>query len=223
MIKKSTSFFILILIISCKESIPDPEQVMLINPENNNTCLFSNSNSNFADVEFSWTESKHTDNYDLIIENQITNENKSKTTNLTTSQMSLERGAPYSWYVISKSESSENIALSETRNFYLEAQSQLAHIPFPAKLIYPLNGSILNSVNIVALQWEGYDLDGDIENYDLIIENASNGEEIKYEKILTQALEVELQKGNVYLWKIITRDKENNISTSVTSNFELAN
>ena len=30
---------------------------------------------------------------------------------------------------------------------------------------------------------EGYDLDGDIENYDLIIENTSNGEEIKYEKL----------------------------------------
>ena len=169
MIKKFISFFVLILIFSCKESIPDPEQVVLVNPENNNTCLFSNSNSNFAEVEFSWTESKHTDNYDLIIENQITNENISKTTNLTTSQVNLERGAPYSWYVVSKSDSSENIALSETRNFYLEAESQLAHIPFPAKLIYPLNESILNSVNIVTLQWEGYDLDGDIKNYDLII------------------------------------------------------
>ena len=222
MIKKYTSFFVLILILSCKEPIPDPEQAVLINPENNNACLFSNSNTSFADVEFSWTESKHTDNYDLLIQNKITNENKLKTTNLTTSQVTLERGVPYSWYVISKSDSSENIALSETRNFYLEAQSQLAHIPFPAKLIYPLNGSILNSVNIVSFQWEGYDLDGDIESYDLIIENASNGEEIKYEKILIQALDIELQKGNVYLWKIITRDKENNISTSVTSNFELA-
>ena len=96
MIKKHISFFVLILIFSCKESIPDPEQVALINPENNNTCLFSNSNSNFAEVEFSWTESKHTDTYELIIENQITNENKSKTTNLTTSQVTLERRAPYS-------------------------------------------------------------------------------------------------------------------------------
>ena len=223
MIKKYTSLFVLILILSCKEPIPDPEQAVLINPENNNTCLFSNSNTSFADVEFSWTESKYTDNYDLLIQNKITNENKLKTTNLTTSQVTLERGVPYSWYVISKSDSSENIALSEIRNFYLEAESQLAHIPFPAKLIYPLNGSILNSVNIVSFQWEGYDLDGDIESYDLIIENASNGEEIKYEKILIQALDIELQKGNVYLWKIITRDKENNISTSVTSNFESAN
>ena len=223
MIKKYTSLFVLILILSCKEPIPDPEQAVLINPENNNACLFSNSNTSFADVEFSWTESKYTDNYDLLIQNKITNENKLKTTNLTTSQVTLERGVPYSWYVISKSDSSENIALSEIRNFYLEAESQLAHIPFPAKLIYPLNGSILNSVNIVSFQWEGYDLDGDIESYDLIIENASNGEEIKYEKILIQALDIELQKGNVYLWKIITRDKENNISTSVTSNFESAN
>lgn len=223
MIKKCISFFVLILIFSCKESIPDPEQVVLVNPENNNTCLFSNSNSNFAEVEFSWTESKHTDNYDLIIENQITNENISKTTILTTSQVTLERGAPYSWYVVSKSDSSENIALSETRNFYLEGPSQLAHIPFPAKLIYPLNESILNSVNIVTFQWEGYDLDGDIKNYDLIIENASNGAEIKYEKILIEALDIELQNGNIYLWKIITTDNENNISTSVTSKFELAN
>ena len=223
MIKTHTSFFVLILIFSCKEQIPDPEKVVLINPENNNTCLFSNSNSNFAEVEFSWTESKHTDTYDLIIENQITNENNSKTTNLTTFQVTLERGAPYSWYVVSKSDSSQNISLSEIRIFYLYAQSQLSHFPFPAKLIYPLNESILNSVNTVTFQWEGYDLDGDIENYDLIIENASNAEEIKYEKILIEELDIELQNGNIYLWKIISRNNENKISTSVTSNFELDN
>ena len=99
----------------------------------------------------------------------------------------------------------------------------MTYIPFPAKLISPLNESIINSTNIVTFQWEGYDLDGDIENYDLIIENTSNGEEIKYEKIIRQNFEVELQKGNIYLWKIITRDKEKNISSSVTYNFELAN
>ena len=73
MTKKCKILFASILIFSCKESIPDPEQVTLINPENNNTCLYSNSNSNSADVEFSWTEAKHTDTYDLIIENQIIN------------------------------------------------------------------------------------------------------------------------------------------------------
>ena len=223
MIKKYKILFVVILIFSCKESIPDPEQVTLINPENNNTCLYSNSNSNSGDVEFSWTESKHTDNYDLIVENQITNLKNSTTTNLTFAKVTLIRGAPYSWYVVSKSESSENIALSETRNFYLEGPSQLTHIPFPAKLISPLNESIINSAEMVTFQWEGYDLDGDIENYDLIIENNSNGQEIKYEKILSQNFEVELQKGNIYLWRIITRDKENNLSSSITSNFELAN
>ena len=223
MIKKCKILFVVILIFSCKESIPDPEQVTLINPENNNTCLYSNSNSNSGVVEFSWTESKHTDNYDLIVENQITNLKNSTATNLTFAKVTLTRGAPYSWYVVSKSESSENIALSETRNFYLEGPSQLTHIPFPAKLISPLNESIINSADMVTFQWEGYDLDGDIENYDLIIENNSNGQEIKYEKILSQNFEVELQKGNIYLWRIITRDKENNLSSSITSNFELAN
>ena len=223
MTKKCKILFASILIFSCKESIPEPEQVTLINPENNNTCLFSNSNANFGDVEFSWTEAKHTDNYDLIIENQLSNLKNSRTINQTFARVTLERGAPYSWYVVSKSESTENIALSETRNFYLEGPSQLTHIPFPAKLISPLNQSILNSADIVAFQWEGYDLDGDIDNYDLIIENTSNGQEIKYEKIINQNFEVELQIGNIYLWKITTRDKENNLSSSVNSTFELAN
>ena len=137
--------------------------------------------------------------------------------------MKLDRGAPYGWYVVSKSESSENIALSEIRNFYLEGPSQLTHTPFPAKLISPLNESIINSTDVVTFQWEGYDLDGDIENYDLIIENTSNGQEIKYEKIISQNFAAELQKGNIYLWKIITRDTENNLSSSVILNFELAN
>ena len=223
MIKKCKILFASILIFSCKESIPEPEQVTLINPENNNTCLFSNSNANFGDVEFSWTEAKHTDNYDLIIENQLSNLKNSRTINQTFARVTLERGAPYSWYVVSKSESTENIALSETRNFYLEGPSQLTHIPFPAKLISPLNESIINSGYIVSFQWEGYDLDGDIDNYDLIIENTSNGEEIKYEKIESQNFEVELQIGNIYSWKITTRDKENNLSSSFNSTFELAN
>ena len=223
MIKKYKILFVSISFFACKDSIPDPEQVTLISPENNNTCLFSNSNSNFGEVEFSWTEAKYTDNYDLIIENQQTNFKNSKTTNLTVTKVTLERGVPYSWYVISKSDSSEKIALSETRNFYLEGPSQSTHIPFPAKLIFPLNESILSSVNAVAFQWEGYDLDGDIENYDLIIENSSNGEEIKFEKVVNENLEVELQIGIIYLWRIITRDKENNLSSSVTSNFELVN
>lgn len=223
MIKKYILFFVFILMLSCKDSIPDPEPVTLISPEDNNICLFSNSDSNFAEVDFSWTEEKYTDNYDLIIENQISNLKNSKTTNLTFASVTLERGAPYSWYVVSKSKSSENIALSETRSFYLEGPSQLTHIPFPAKLIHPLNESVLNSVDTVTFQWEGYDLDGDIQSYDLIIENNSNGEEVKFEKVVNQNFEVELQKGNIYLWKIITRDKENNLSSSVTSNFELAN
>jgi hypothetical protein len=223
MIKKCKILFASILIFSCKDSIPDPEQVTLINPENNNTCLFSNSNSNSGDVEFRWTEAKHTDNYDLIIQNQITNLKNSRVTKETFARVTLERGAPYSWYVVSKSKSNENIALSETRNFYLEGPSQLTHTPFPAKLISPLNGSIINLGDIVTFQWEGYDLDGDIENYDLIIENTSDGEEIKNEKIINQNFEIELQKGNIYLWKIITRDKENNLSSSITSNFELVN
>lgn len=223
MIKKCKILFASILIFSCKESIPEPEQVTLINPENNNTCLFSNSNANFGDVEFSWTEAKHTDNYDLIIENQLSNLKNSRTINQTFARVTLERGAPYSWYVVSKSESTENIALSETRNFYLEGPSQLTHIPFPAKLISPLNESIINSGVIVTFQWEGYDLDGDIDNYDLIIENTSNGEEIKYEKIESQNFEVELQIGNIYSWKITTRDKGNNLSSSFNSTFELAN
>ena len=153
----------------------------------------------------------------------MTNLKNSRTINQTFAKVTLERGAPYSWYVVSKSESTENIALSETRNFYLEGPSQLTHIPFPAKLISPLNESIINSADIVAFQWEGYDLDGDIDNYDLIIENTSNGQEIKYEKIINQNFEVELQIGNIYLWKITTRDKENNLSSSVNSTFELAN
>ena len=97
MTKKCKILFAFILIFSCKESIPDPEQVTLINPENNNTCLFSNSNANSGDVEFSWTEAKHTDNYDLIIENQLTNLKNSRTINQTFARVTLERGAPQNY------------------------------------------------------------------------------------------------------------------------------
>ena len=51
---------------------------------------------------------------------------------------------------------------------------------------------------------EGYDLDGDIDNHDLINENTSmdrNGNM----KIVSQNFEVELQIGNIYSWKLYQR------------------
>ncbi|MDG2147755.1 MAG: hypothetical protein P8K14_06030 [Flavobacteriaceae bacterium] len=210
----------LILLFSCKkEVIPDPEAVILSSPGNGDSCTTAlNIDLEESQVTFSWKQSLHTDSYEININNLDTGEMLKKGTVLNSESIILKRGFPYSWWVFSKSENSPIISKSQIWVFYLEGHSKSSYLPFPAKLISPGSEEQVNLDNgRFIFQWEGRDLDNDIISFDFYI-----GEDIDELKLINSGLtgtsiEIELEVGKNYYWKIITTDSKGNTSSSLGS------
>ena len=102
--------------------------------------------------------------------------------------------------------------------FYLEGHSKSSYLPFPAKLISPGSEEQVNLDNgRFIFQWEGRDLDNDIISFDFYL-----GEDIDELKLINSGLtgtsiEIELEVGKNYYWKIITTDSKGNTSSSLGS------
>lgn len=211
---------ILILLFSCKkEVIPDPEVVILSSPGNGDFCTTAlNIDLEESQVTFSWNQSLHTDSYEININNLDSGETLKKETVLNYESIILKRGFPYSWWVFSKSENSPIISKSQIWVFYLEGHSKSSYLPFPAKLISPSSEEQVNLDNgRFIFQWEGRDLDNDIISFDFYL-----GEDIDELKLINSGLigtsiEIELEAGKNYYWKIITTDSKGNTSSSLGS------
>ena len=61
-------------LLGCKDPIPDPEQTVLILPEDNTSCLYVSQSSSTASVDFSWQEAQFTDEYLVVVKNLTTEE-----------------------------------------------------------------------------------------------------------------------------------------------------
>ena len=67
---KGFGILLIILFYSCApDPIPDPETVFLVAPINLEPCITTSSvNDSEKQVQFQWTASLHTDQYELIIQ-----------------------------------------------------------------------------------------------------------------------------------------------------------
>src|SRR5690606_21750503 len=119
-------------------------------------------------ITFQWSPSKNTDRYTLSVVNLETNSPQTLSTVSTSASMSLAKGTPYSWSVISRNRSSEQLASSEIWLFY-NAGQQTSYAPFPAQLTGPASGSTTqaNLEGQVLLSWQGADVDGDLESFEV--------------------------------------------------------
>ena len=113
----------------------------------------------------------------------------------------------YGWKVVSRSEASAEETESNTRYFFLEAQQQLAHLPFPAKLISPQENGELNNGNVV-FSWEGADLDGDVSSYNLLLGSTETSLETIASGLTQSSYSHALEIGNQYYWQVETIDRE---------------
>jgi hypothetical protein len=98
-------FLSLILFWSCgPEPIPEPQATILIAPADLNECTTATVLSETErQVKFQWTLALNTDSYELVVVNTLTNARYGKTSALLTESIILPSGAPYRWYVNSKS------------------------------------------------------------------------------------------------------------------------
>ena len=99
----------------------DPESVSLISPKNLESCANAvRINDIDRQVRFEWTGALNADQYELIVENSITKEKFISNTPLLNSSLVIPAGAPYNWFVRSKSDFTPVTKNSEVWEFYLE-------------------------------------------------------------------------------------------------------
>ena len=218
------AFFLLSVFFSCgPDPIPVPEPSLLLAPSNLNTC---NSATRINDLErqvrFQWTATLNTESYNLVVQNTLTGEQQTITTYLLTESIVLTSGTPYQWYVISKSSLTLAEGKSSIWHFYLEGNPQESHFPFPAILLVPSDELIvsLNASNAFTFEWEGNDLDNDIQRYDFYLGTSSSSLNKEREAITSQQVTLVLISNTIYFWQIISKDLQGNRSKSEIYQFQ---
>ena len=223
-----TNLVLLLVLVSltfivCKDPIPDPEQTVLILPEDNTSCIYVSQSSSTASVDFSWKQALHTDEYKLVVKNLTTNEQITSITENTGLRLTLNRGTPYQWKVITTSELSNVETSSSNFSFYLEAQQQGNYLPFPARLLSPQNDEIVTLTNgRYDFSWQGEDIDNDLSHYTLLIGNAQDALSEIATDIVTTSFSADLNAAQVYFWQIISYDQIGNSTKSIINRFETA-
>lgn len=163
-----------------------------------------------------WQAADNTNTYELRVANLLTGITQTANTQFTSAELTIEKGAPHSWVVITSNTEVQETASSAIWQFF-NAGSQISHAPFPAQIIAPLSGaSVVRDINgEIVLEWSGADVDNDIVGYEIFLDTvpppqvlvASPASSVSSIKINTTA-------NIVYYWKVITKDAEGNSSDS---------
>ena len=216
--------FALLFCWSCsKPTIPEPGAAALTSPENKNTCIPMFTDEATGVVNFKWQNSLNTDSYELVVRNTVSRTEQKKAVDLTTITLVLERGYPYTWWVISSSNIIAVKTKSEVWSFYIEGIEQQTHIPFPAQLKTPLEGQIvISSSGQINLEWLGSDLDNDIAYYQIYLGTNPNRLQLFQDNLSIPNYSVNLSVDETYYWKIVTVDRNGNKSESVIQTFRIS-
>ena len=227
-LKKLFTLFIITLLYSCGGSSggggetpppppppPTPKATTLIAPADKTECLDGEN------VEFSWSASENTDSYTIIVKNLLTAQSVSQTTTSTKVTIKLEVGQPYSWYVVSSSNTSTTTAESGKWKFYLKGEQTLNYAPFPADLTSPKSESSVDAGSI-KFEWNGSDVDsGDTLTYDIYIDSANPPTTRVRTGYASSTLDYTISEGGTYYWKIVTKDNHGSNSESGVSMFKV--
>ncbi|WP_291865595.1 hypothetical protein [Maribacter sp.] len=217
-------------VFGCKKSEPSetpveepPTAALLSYPDKNSECTTGVSISNTAsEVEFRWNTAKNTDSYTLSVTNQNTGFTQTMNTSALTLKVPLDKGTPYTWFVVTKNNKVSKTSASDTWAFY-NSGFVSAYVPFPAEIIFPKIGdnAFLDLNNEINLDWSGSDLDNDIDSYDLYFSTTKPPTTLL--TTTTPAVteqKVTVEGNTIYYWKVITKDKEGNTSDSGVFSFK---
>lgn len=212
------------LLSGCKKDSPSaPSQVVLEEPARNSECTpVQSSSGNSNTVRFGWQSAANTDVYELRVTNLLTGTVQTKSTSNTTETLSLQKGTPFSWVVVSKNSQTITDVSSESWSFY-NPGSQTSYVPFPAEIIAPKPGSTVfgDTNNEIELQWSGSDIEDDIESYEIYFSTESPPEALIASPNADEvSLTVTTVPNTVYYWRVITNDAEGNASDTGILDFK---
>ena len=204
-------------------TVPAPGKSSLSAPENNEVCYEGEAvDASNSAVTFSWDASSDTDSYDLQITNQETNQTQTESGITSTSKaVTLATDVSYSWKVVSKANDTSDTSSSDTWQFYLAGDGQENYAPFPATILSPTSGAAVDASNgLVTLSWEGNDPDeGDSLTYTIYFDEVDGLQDPQNANtnITETSLEVEVESGTTYYWRVKTSDGTSSSFTLVYS------
>ncbi|UOB18800.1 hypothetical protein [Abyssalbus ytuae] len=205
------------------DPVTPPSSATLEFPFNNEVCVEGTSvNVLQSKITFTWESSANTTGYDLVIKNLNTDQNNTYTTSSPSMEVTLTKGTPYSWFVISKSNKTSETAQSETWKFYLAGDGVINYSPFPASVIFPKSGATVSTNDgKIYIEWSGSDVDGDITSYDIYLDDIDGKTTLINENITSTKIEnINVASDKVYFWRIITKDSQGNTSDSGVYTFK---
>lgn len=222
--KKISILLILLLTFSCSKDDsgnPSPVAALLIFPDNNQECNQGvEISTTQSTVTFRWAASNNTDSYDVVLKNLNTQNTTSHSSLINELPITIEKGTPYSWYVVSKKTNSLETAQSETWKFYNAGDPIESYAPFPADLVSPAMGSILFGITSQSLSWSGSDIDNDIVSYDVYFDTANPPTMLEVNTAST-SVKVTVAAVNTYYWRVVTKDSQGNNSQSEIFQFKV--
>lgn len=197
-----------------------PGIVTLLDPADNDECFKGSFKTDSTSiVTFSWSKVENAQSYQLTVKNLITQQVDSFTTKEVTCNATLPVNMPYSWSVTSVNPKGETAGTAW--KFYL-TRTIISHVPFPAKLIYPTQGEVIDTNGAtsveVAFSWEGADEDNDIASYTLYLDTLDASTQVA-ESLTIPSNTRTVEAGNIYYWKVTTTDQKQNGSESIVGSF----
>lgn len=202
------------------EKIDPPSAATLAFPEQNSECTTgSNLTSTESTIVFNWNDANNATSYQLFVKNLNTQNTQNYTSNVSERSVTILRGTPYSWYVVSKNSGTET-AQSPTWKFYNAGEATTSYAPFPAELVAPGLSAMLSTTTSTTLEWKGEDVDNDIASYDVFFGTA-NPPATKETTTSSTSASVSVSSGNTYYWRIVTHDDQNNNSESQVFQFSV--
>jgi hypothetical protein len=209
-----------------------PTAASLVSPANNTECNQGNIiSTDLSSVLFQWNPSENTNTYTLKVTNLNTNTVQEQSSSNTSLSMALKRGTPFSWKVVSKSNSTTQTAESGTFRFFNAGAPVENHTPFPAEAVSPSRGATLTGVTSITIEWESSDIDNDLAAHTVQLLGSSevldqvdfnNETTVTYQTTTTQSInEVAVEAGKIYYWQVKSQDEVGNSATSEIFEFRV--
>lgn len=230
---KKTIYILLafMLIVSCSDTTNDgnpdgngngqdlPTGVNLVFPYEDDLC---NEGINVTPTEstvfFEWQPNSNAELYTLTLENLSTGNISQYDTTDFIFPITIQRAVAYRWFVEYNHQGETKV--SAIWNFYNAGLGVVTYPPFPADLISPVMAQNIPSTNSVVLQWEGSDVENDIVGYDIYI-STNNPPMLNTSNVTANQLTINVAPGNIYYWKVVTKDAEGNASESSVFQFRV--
>ncbi len=212
--------------------VKTPTAASLVSPANNTECNQGNIiSTDLSSVLFQWNPSENTNTYTLKVTNLNTNTVQEQSSSNTSLSMALKRGTPFSWKVVSKSNSTTQTAESGTFRFFNAGAPVENHTPFPAEAVSPSRGATLTGVTSITMEWESSDIDNDLAANTVQLLGSSevldqvdfdNETTVTYQTTTTQSInEVAVEAGKIYYWQVKSQDEVGNSATSEIFEFRV--